>query len=73
MLEQERLKRQAGYKVRIGVLAYERMHCQKRIDEIDIELAELEGAMRESERVRIDIQTEAAIEAAKKETEVNNG
>jgi len=69
MLEQERQKRQSQYEVQIGVLAYERLRYQKRIEEIDLELAELEGALRESERIRADISTQAAIDAAKEVTE----
>ena len=70
MLEQERQKRQSQYEHQIGVLAYERLRYQKRIEEIDLELAELEGALRESERIRADISTQAAIiDAAKEVTE----
>lgn len=76
MLEEERLKRQAGLEARIGRMCYERVRLDREIEEcnarkaqIDLELAECEGALRENERARIDIQTEAAIDAAKKETD----
>lgn len=74
MLEEERLKRQVAAEMRAGKLAYERLTLDRTIDqcttrkaEIDLELAECEGALRESERERIDICTQAAIDAAQKE------
>ena len=72
MLEQERQKRQARIESQIGTLSYERLRHQKRIDAIDLELAALEGALAESERVRVDLTTEAAIKAAKTEQEVTD-
>ena len=83
MLEPERLKRQSRIEAEAGALAYERYQlgrqieaCQKRIADIDRTLAEREGALKESEQTRRDIESQAAIEKAKAEktnTEVDNG
>ena len=80
MLEEGRRKRQTSVEARIGRLCYERVRLDRQIDEynaqkvrIDLELAECEGALRESERARVDIQTKAAIDAAQAENKEQNG
>ena len=74
MLEEERRKRQTSIEARIGRLCYERFRLDRQVDEcnaqklkIDLEIAECEGALRESEHTRLDMQTQAAIDVAKKE------
>jgi len=71
MLEKARQERQARIEGEIGLLSYERFRLsreiaerQQRIAEIDRLLAEHEGALRENERERVDIATQAAIDQA---------
>lgn len=70
--EEARLRRQVNFEVEIGNLAYERFRLcreiearQHRIDEIDVLIEKIEGALQESERVRLDIATQVAIDEAK--------
>ena len=75
MLEESRAKRQAAIEIQMGDLSYERFRLgreiaaqEARIIEIDDALAALEGALKESESVRKDIDTSTVIEEAKAAT-----
>ena len=57
--------RQAQLKAHIGVLAYEHLQLSRRIKEIEAELGQLEGAQVANTMTKKDLDTEAAIAAAK--------
>ena len=60
----ELLKRVAGWETRCYSLAYERLDHAKRIDEIDHELAQLEGGITAARQTLNDMTIEAASIAA---------
>lgn len=68
MVAVEQIKeRQAKYQAKMHSLAYERLQLTRRIEAIDGTIAALEAAIEASDQTRRDIETEAAIEAARQE------
>ena len=61
--------REAGVSNRLQELAYERLQLTRRVEEIDRELDQLEGAQAANSLTRKDLGTDAAIAAAKSQTE----
>ena len=62
-------KRDAQFRARLGVLAYEHYRLAARQREIETEISQLEAAVEVNAQTRKDLETEAAIDAAKKETD----
>ena len=62
-------KRDAQFRARLGVLAYEHYQLTARQKEIEAEIGQLEAAVEVNAQTRKDLETEAAIDAAKKETD----
>lgn len=62
-------KRDAQFRDRLGVLAYELYCLTARQKEIEIEIGQVKVAIEANDLARKDIETDAAIEAAKKETD----
>ena len=62
-------KRDAQLRARLGVLGYEHYRLAARQGEIDAEISQLEAALEVNAQIRRDIETDAAIDAAKKETD----
>ena len=60
--------RDARLKARLGVLGYEHYQLVARQKEIEAEIGQLEAAIQTNALMRKDLETEAAIDAAKKET-----
>ena len=62
-------KRDAQFRARLGVLAYEHYQLTARQKEIEAEIGQLEAAVEVNAQTRKDLETEAATDAAKKETD----
>ena len=62
-------KRDAQFRARLGVLAYEHYQLAARQREIEADIVKLETAIEANAQTRKDLETEAAIDAAKKETD----
>ena len=73
MLKEALTQRKAQYERRIRDLAWERQQVQARLTEIDRAAAELGGAVYEIDQVVRDLDTQAAIEAAKAQEVKHNG
>lgn len=58
-------KRREGWEKTLSTLAYQRLQKTREIDEIDRKISELEGAVTATRAALADIDTEAAIAAAK--------
>lgn len=67
MIKENLVKRDTQYTAQIRRLAYERLKLQRRIDEIDKLILQLEGALQETEQVKNDIATQEAVDKAKAE------
>ena len=61
-------ERDARVKARLGALAYEHFQLSARCKAIEAEIGQLEVAQGANGMMRKDVETEAAIDAAKKET-----
>jgi hypothetical protein len=61
-------RRDAQFRARLGVLAYEHYRLAARQREIEGEIVQLEAAVEANAQTRKDLATDAAIDAAKKET-----
>ena len=59
--------RQAQVETRLGMLAYTRLGLMRQVEEIDKVIATLETMVQVNGQVKKDLETEAAIEAAKDE------
>jgi len=59
--------RQAQVETRLGILAYTRLGLMRQVEEIDKMIATLEAITQVNGQVKKDLETEAAIEAAKDE------
>ena len=59
--------RQAQVETRLGMLAYTRLGLMRQVEEIDKMIATLEAITQVNGQVKKDLETEAAIEAAKDE------
>jgi hypothetical protein len=66
-------KRDAQFRDRLGVLAYELYCLTARQKEIEIEIGQVEVAREANTLARKDIETDAAIEAAQTEAKESNG
>ncbi len=62
-------ERQAQLNQQIGNLAFERLTHIRRIEEIDAQLAVIEGMLRENEKTRRELLVDAQLAAAKAKTE----
>ena len=60
-------KRDAQFRARLGVLSYEHYQLTARAKEIEAEIGQLEAAIETNAQTRKDLETEATVEAAKKE------
>lgn len=65
--------RDAQFKTRLGVLAYEHFGLTARQKNIEIEIGQLEAAIQANDLVRKDIETDAAIVAAQAKVKENDG
>lgn len=73
MLKENLLKRKTEYSAKIGDLAHERLQHQRRIEDIDKAILQLQGAIIEIDQCSREVSTEEAInQAKKKEEEPNN-
>jgi len=71
MLKESLEQRRAQYERRVHDLTWERVQVQNHLSEIDKAISELGGAIYEIDQVRKDLDTQAAIAAAKESQEVN--
>ena len=60
-------RRDAQFRARLGVLSYEHYRLAARQKEIEAEISQLEAAIEANAQTKKDLETDAAIEAAKKE------
>ena len=60
---------EAQYSIRIGRLAYERLQLQRRIEEIDKIILQIEGAQAGISQVKADLETQRVVNLAKSNTE----
>lgn len=67
MLIESLKTRKDKYTIQLGKLAYEKLSLQKRIDEIDDSIRQLEGAQIENEQAIKDFNTQEAINKVNKE------
>lgn len=67
MLREQLLGRQRAYERKLRDLSYERSALKTRVTNLDKALSELSGALCEIDHVLQDLNTQAAIEAAKAE------
>lgn len=56
------------YRKRVGELAYQRLLLTRQLEQLDRQIASYEAAIEAADQIRRDIETEAAVQAAK-ETE----
>ena len=62
-------KRDAQFRARLGVLSYEHYQLAARQREIEADIVQLQAAIEANAQTRKDLETDAAIDAAKKETD----